>query len=296
MMILAAARTSSMRVVGLCHSVQGTSRELARRAGVRWRDLVWECAGINHLAWFTRLEADGRNLYPELIDRARRDLAGDPADPDDAGDLVRKDVMVHFGAFVTESSGHLSEYLPYYRPRVADRERYCGPGYEGESGFYAAGWPEWRRTADARRDAMIRGEHGIEWQRSWENASWIVEAREKDQPFRFHGNVPNTAAGGGALITNLPSDGCVEVACFVDRAGIHPTRFGALPAQMAAICAANMHMFDLGTQAAIERRKDLAAWALMVDPLTSACCTPAEIRAMTEELFEAEAEFLPGYR
>ena len=120
MMCLAAARTSRVPVVGLCHSVQATSRVLAARAGIPWRDLTWECAGINHLAWFTRLEHAGTDLYPQLMERARRDLAGDPAEAWDAGDLVRKDMMLHFGAFITESSGHLSEYLPYYRTRSRD--------------------------------------------------------------------------------------------------------------------------------------------------------------------------------
>ena len=297
MMVLASSRASSMPVYGLCHSVQATSRLLARRAGVAWRDLVWECAGINHLSWFTRLESGGRDLYPALKEKARRDLAGDPADPDDVGDLVRKDMMLRFGAFITESSGHLSEYLPYYRPRAADRERWCRDGYEGQSSFYADNWPTWRADADDRRDAMLRGEAALEWKRSREYASWIIEAREKDQPFRFHGNIPNAAPdGSGALITNLPADGCVEVACFVDQAGVHPTRFGPLPPQMAAICASNMRMFDLGAQAAIERRRDLAAWALMLDPLTGACCTPSQIEQMTADLFAAEAEFLPDYR
>lgn len=295
MMCLASGRASTMNVVGLCHSVQGTGHLLARRAGVRYRDLVWECAGINHLAWFTRLEADGRDLYPLLKEKARRDLEGHPVDPDDAGDLVRKDMMLQFGAFITESSGHLSEYVPYYRPRAEARDRYCGPEYDGESGFYAREWPSWRKGYDAVREAMLRGDWDLDWARSWEYASWIIEAREKDQPFRIHGNVMNTADGGGTLISNLPADGCVEVACYVDRAGLRPTRFGALPPQMAAICDANMRFFDLGAQAAIERSRELATWALMLDPLTSACCTPADIRSMATELFEAEAPWLPGF-
>lgn len=295
MMCLASGRSSSMTVVGLCHSVQATSRLLAERAGVRYGDLVWECAGINHLAWFTRLEADGEDLYPALFERARRDLAGDPADPDDAGDLVRKDMMLHFGAFITESSGHLSEYLPYYRPRQEVRERYCGPEYDGESGFYAREWPGWRTAYDEVRRAMLAGEWELDWPRSWEYASWIIEAREKDHPYRFAGNVMNSPPAGGLLVENLPHGGCVEVPCFVDRAGIHPTRVGSLPPQMAAICASNMRMFDLGAQAAIERSRQLATWALMLDPLTSACCTPAQIGAMADELFEAEAHYLPGF-
>jgi alpha-galactosidase len=295
MLCLAAGRRSSMRVVGLCHSVQGTGHLLARRAEVAYEDMTWECAGINHLAWFTRLENGGRDLYPVLREKARQDLAGTPADPEDADDLVRKDMMLHFGAFITESSGHLSEYLPYYRKRVDLRDRYCRSGYHGGSRFYATSWPKWREQADRDREAMAKGKVMAEWPRSYEYASWIIQAMETDQPFRIHGNVMNSAGAGDALISNLPADGCVEVSCMVDRSGIHPNRFGRLPPQMAALCDWNMRMFDLGAEAAIQRSKELAIQALYLDPLTAAVCSPAEIRDMTLELFEAEAQFLPGY-
>lgn len=296
MLCLAAARTSPLQVVGLCHSVQGTSHLLAGRAGVPIEEMEWECAGINHLAWFTKLRSRGEDLYPILFRKAKEDLAGKPSDPKDAGDLVRKDMMIHFGAFITESSGHLSEYLPYYRKRKDLLKRYTRPSYDGESSFYANNWPQWRAGGDRQRMEMLSGKAPIDWERSWEYASWIIEAREKDSPFRIHGNVPNSTDGRDALISNLAADGCVEVACMVDRNGIHPTRHGALPPQMAAICASNMAMFDLGAKAAIERSKDAAIHALMLDPLTAAVCSPAEIKKMTLELFEAEKRFLPGYR
>lgn len=295
MMCLAAGRTSSMRVVGLCHSVQGTSRLLARRAGVPYEAMEWECAGINHLAWFTTLKHNGRNLYPVLKTKARHDLAGIPDDPEDAEDLVRKDMMLHFGAFITESSGHLSEYLPYYRKRKDLRDRYCRDGYDGGSGFYAREWPGWRVDADRERGEMLQGKRSMDWERSVEYASWIIESREKDVPGRIYGNVMNST-GSCALIANLPMNGCVEVACMIDRMGVHPTRYGALPPQMAALCDANMRMFDLAATAAIERSKEAAILALMLDPLTAAVCSPAEIRKMTIELFKAEKEFLRGYR
>lgn len=296
MMCLAAGRTSSMPVVGLCHSVQGTSELLARRAGVPIEEMEWECAGINHLAWFTTLRHQGRDLYPELMKKARADLAGRPSDPEDAGDLVRKDMMLHFGAFITESSGHLSEYLPYYRKRPDLIEKYCRPGYDGEPGFYASNWPKWRAQADQDRKDMLRGRRPVSFDRSWEYASWIIEAREKDHPVRIHGNVMNRHRSGGPLISNLPADGCVEVACMVDRNGVQPTVFGALPPQMAAISASNMPSFDLGATAAIERNFEAAIHALMLDPLTAAVCSPAEIKKMALELFRAEKAFLRGYR
>jgi len=115
-------------------------------------------------------------------------------------------------------------------------------------------------------------------------------------PYRVYGNVMNSRDGGGPLIGNLLHDGCVEVACMIDRNGINPVAFGNLPPQMAAICRSNMSMFDLGAQAAIEQSRDLAAMALMLDPLTSAMCTPAQIREMTERLFKAEKRFLQAYK
>jgi alpha-galactosidase len=296
MMCLAAGRSSTMAVVGLCHSVQGTSRLLAHRAGVPYEEMAWTCAGINHLAWFTTLRHKGKDLYQHLKTKARRDLAGKPDDPEDAKDLVRKDIMLHFGAFVTESSGHLSEYLPYYRKRPDLRDRYCRDGYDGGSGFYAQEWPGWRTSADRERLEMLRGKRPLTWDRSMEYASWIIEAREKDNPYVFYGNVMNTAGGAGLLISNLPADGCVEVACVADGQGIRPTHYGTLPPQMAAPCDWNMRMFDLGAQAAIDRSKEAAIHALTLDPLTAAVCSPAEIRAMALELFDAEKQFLREYK
>lgn len=296
MMCLAAARTSFLPIVGLCHSVQGSSHLLARRAGVPIEEMEWDCAGINHLAWFTKLRHHGQNLYPLLFKKAQDDLAGKPVDPDDARDLIRKDMMLHFGAFITESSGHLSEYLPYYRKRKDLMAKYARAEYHGESSFYANNWPTWRTKTDTLRMAMMDGTEPMDWKRSWEYASWIIEAREKDAPYRIHGNVINSTDGRGSLITNLPSDGCVEVACMIDRNGINPTRYGALPTQMAALCASNMAVFDLGARAAIERSKEAAIWALTLDPLCAAVCSPAEIKSMTLELFEAEKPFLPDFK
>ena len=296
MMCLAAARTSYLPVVGLCHSVQGTGHLLAGRAKIAYDQMTWECAGINHLAWFTKLEHQGRNLYPLLMEQAQRDVYSDASDRENS-DIVRKDMMLHFGAFITESSGHLSEYLPYYRKRQDLIDKYARSGYDGETSFYANNWPTWRKNADETRLKMLNGEESLEHPRSWEYGSWIIEAREKDTPVRIHGNVPNSAESGmGALITNLPADGIVEVACMIDGNGLNPTRYGALPPQMAALCASNMWMYDLGATAAIERSKEAAIHSLLLDPLCAAVCSPAEIKAMTLEMFDAEAEFLPGYK
>ncbi|MCC5841157.1 MAG: alpha-glucosidase/alpha-galactosidase [Opitutales bacterium] len=315
MLCLASARTSSMPVVGLCHSVQGTSHLLAKYADVPYDELEWACAGINHLAWFTKLRHKGQDLYPQLHDKFRREIAAalketadgqgphDARDPRRTGeplpykqeDLIRKDMCVHFGAFITESSGHLSEYLPYYR-KSAEGRKLLRLGYDGGSRFYATNWPTWREQADAQRRALLCGEVPMDWERSWEYAAWIIEAREKNSPFRFHGNVPNsTPGGGGQLITNLPADSCVEVACLVDGNGVQPTRHGALPPQMAGVCASNLSMFDCAAEAAIHRSVETAIHALYLDPYCAAVLTPAQIRAMALEMFAAQKDYLPGF-
>ena len=299
---MAAGRTSAMEVVGLCHSVQGSSHQLASRVGIPYEEMDWECAGINHLAWFTKLEHKGRDLYPRLMKQAQAEIYGNREDSSnrnrkDIGfDLVCKDMMLHFGAFITESSGHLSEYLPYYRTNRSAIRRYCGKMHNGESSVYRNNWPKWRAQADSDRQRMVDGTKPVGAPGSWEYASLIIEAREKDSPVRIHGNVMNRHSGGGPLISNLSHDGCVEVACMIDRNGVNPTSYGKLPPQMAAICQSNMNMFELGTTAAIEKSKDAAIHALMLDPLTSACCTPEQIKTMALELFEAEKQFLKGYR
>ncbi|MFP4283734.1 MAG: alpha-glucosidase/alpha-galactosidase, partial [Opitutales bacterium] len=167
--------------------------------------------------------------------------------------------------------------------------------YDGGSRFYATNWPRWREEQDQQRQAMLEGRETMDWNRSWEYATWIIEAIEKDSPFRIHGNVMNSFHGAGPLISNLPADGCVEVACLIDRNGVQPTCYGRLPTQMAAVCRSNMSMIELGAQAALDRSIETAVHALMLDPLSSAVCTPREIRAMTHELFATEKEFLPGY-
>ncbi|MEX0322647.1 MAG: alpha-glucosidase/alpha-galactosidase [Puniceicoccaceae bacterium] len=298
MMMLSAFRKSDVTAVGLCHSVQGTSDLMAKRAGIPVEDIEWECAGINHLAWFTRFEHNGEDLYPLLKEKAIMDIAGEPVDEKDRFDHVRKDMMLQFGAFITESSPHLSEYLPYYRKRKEILETYCEDDFPGDGSrfgtrYYADMWPDARAKADEEREQMISGEKEIDWKRSWEYASWIIEAREKDTPFRIHGNVYNRDAAGGQLITNLPADSCVEVSCMVDRSGIHPTRYGELPPQMAAICQTNLNVIDLGARAATERVPEYAIQAMMLDPLTAANCSLKEIREMAGELFEAEASYMP---
>ena len=219
MMVLAAGRAvPEVPVVGLCHSVQGTGHLLADYAGIPYEEMTWECAGVNHLAWFTKLEHKGEDLYANvLMNKFRKEVeagireadAGlaiadaqnfqwgkEQVQPYEGRDLVRKDMCLNFGAFITESSGHLSEYLPYYR-KNAEGRKLLRRNYDGGSRFYASNWPQWREAAEAHRQQLVDGTEQVELKRSWEYGSWIIEAREKDSPFRIHGNVMNYSIAPG---------------------------------------------------------------------------------------------------
>jgi alpha-galactosidase len=276
---LAAIRKVDLPVVGLCHSVQGTSRQIAGYLDIPYEEMSWECAGINHNAWFTKLERDGKDLYPRLRERAKTKEIYEK-------DPVRFEVMLHLGAFVTESSGHFSEYVPYFRKRPDLVKRYARPGYLGESGFYANNWPRWRRENDESIEAMLRGERPVPLKRSLEYGADIIEAIECGRPASIHGNVLNDGA-----IDNLPN-GCVEVECKVDRGGLHTQHFGPLPEQLAALNRAHMAVHELVVEALMERSKQKAKYALMLDPLTAAVCSLEEIDRLFEEMWTAERESL----
>ena len=279
---LAASRTSTLPVIGLCHSVQGTSKLLAGFLGIPYEDLDWRCAGINHNAWFTKLECQGEDMYPRL-----REVAKKPEIYEQ--DPVRFEVMLHLGAFVTESSGHFSEYVPYFRKRPDLLKRYTRPGYLGESGFYAHNWPTWRQMNVQVAHGVVDGSIDLELERSHEYASYIVEAVETNQPVEIHGNVTNEG-----WIENLPA-GNVEVACQVDASGIKPRKFGPLPEQLAALNRAHMAVHELVVQALLERDREKARLALMLDPLTAAVCSLEEISQMFDEMWEAERAHLTAF-
>ena len=279
---LAAIRATGLSVVGLCHSVQGTSRLLAGFLQVPYSELQWSCAGINHNAWFTTLARDGQDLYPRL-----RELARTPAIYEQ--DPVRFDVMLHLGLFVTESSGHFSEYVPYYRKRPDLIAKYTRSGYLGESGFYAHNWPGWRAANAELVRAMVAGIWETDLHRSHEYASYIVEAVELDRPVVIHGNVLN-----GGSIPNLP-EGCVEVPCRVDGSGLHPEPFAPLPEQFAALNRSHMAVHELVVQALLERDREKARLALMLDPLTAAVCSLDEISRLFDEMWEAERPHLSAF-
>ena len=279
---LAAIRKVDLPVVGLCHSVQGTSRQIAGYLDIPYEEMQWECAGINHNAWFTKLERGGEDLYPELRRRAHTHEIYEK-------DPVRFEVMLQLGAFVTESSGHFSEYVPYFRKRSDLVQKYARPGYLGESGFYANNWPRWRRENDDSIEAMLNGDKPVPLKRSLEYGADIIEAIECGRPASIHGNVLNNGS-----IDNLPN-GCVEVECKVGRGGMETLHFGPLPEQLAALNRSHMAVHELVVDALMKRSKQQAKYALMLDPLTAAVCSLEEIDRMFEEMWSAERESLGAF-
>jgi alpha-galactosidase len=197
--------------------------------------------------------------------------------------------MFHLGRFPTESSGHVSEYLPYFRSQSDNLNKYTRPEYRGESGFYANAWPKWRAENDLKLQKVLLGEETWSVVRGAEYASRIVEAMFTGEPTTIYVNIPNRG-----LIDNLP-DGVVEVASTVDATGIHPRPFGSLPPQLASWVRRHMEFHDLTVTAVLEEDREAAVHALMLDPLTSAVCAPAEIREIFDEMVEAERDHLPAF-
>lgn len=281
---LATARSTELPVVGLCHSIQHSSQQLAKYLDVPYEKLQWRCGGINHMSWFTELKVDGVDQYPILFAKMN--------DPEFVKkDPVRLDFAKHFGAFVSESSGHFSEYVPYYRKRQDLIDLHCAAGYNGATGFYANEWPTWREETDRTIERIVSGEEEPSLEPSEEYAAVIIDGIVNEKPSVIYGNVPNRG-----LVENLPYEGIVEVACLVDRKGIQPTRFGRLPEHLAALCRSNMSFFELAVQAVLERDREKALHALYIDPLSAAVCSPAEIKSMFEELWEADRAYLPDWK
>ncbi len=281
--VLTGLRAAHRPIVGLCHSVTHTVEQLAEYLDVPKAELRWRAGGVNHLSFITELTRDGEDLYPALRAAGRRPEIYEQ-------DPVRFEQMYELGAFVSESSGHNSEYTQWFRKRPDLIDRYTRAGYNGESGFYANNWPEWRRKADARLRRVIAGTEEHELTRGDEYASHLIEARETGNPVEIYVNVANDG-----LIDNLPSDGVVEVVATVDADGVQPQRFGRLPSQFAAPVAVHMAFHDLVATSVLDQDREAAIHALMIDPLTSAVCSLAEIRELFEEMVAAEHDSLPEY-
>ncbi len=279
---LALGKASEVSFVGLCHGVQTTLGLIARYCEVPKEEIAYTCGGINHMDWFLTLEHKGRDLYPKL-----REVFEKPQYY--KNEKVRGEVFRHFGYFMTESTGHLSEYLPWFRKNQAALDLYCDePGFGGQSGAYY-NWCKTIAGKYAEHDPLEYESAKIE-SRSVEYCSYIMEAVATGRPFRFMGNVRNDG-----YITNLPDGCCVEVPTFADDTGLHPTRIGDLPPQCAAACVTNVNVQLLSAEAGLAGDTEHVVHAVAMDPLASAVCTLKEIREMCSEMLEAERQWLPQF-
>jgi alpha-galactosidase len=281
-MICWALGTTGIQFVGLCHGVQTTLDLISGYVDVPKHEIDFLCAGINHMGWFLKLEHKGRDLYPLLRERFEQPEYY-------VNEKVRGEAFRHFGYFMTESTGHLSEYLPYFRKDKKSLDLYCDePGFGGATGAY---YTFSRYVADkyAEKD-ILQAEPARLPSRSVEYGSYIIEAMETDRKFKLNGNVIN-----GGMISNLPADCCAEGPVYVDRLGLHKTVVGDLPSQCAALNLTNISVQRLTVEAALTSDTEKVVQACALDPLTAATLTLKEIREMAADMLEAERKWLPNF-
>jgi alpha-galactosidase len=268
-------------VVGLCHSVPRTVETIAEYTDRPQDELEYWVAGINHVAWFLELEHHGEDLYPEL-----RAAGRDPEIYE--RDTVRFELLEHFDYFVTESSHHASEYLPYFRTDEALIEEFSGTDHAERmaTASYLEGWKA--RSAERDADTVDVDPEDISVERSEEYAARLIHSIETDTPRRLNLNVPENPT-----IDNLPDNACVEVPCLVDGTGVHPCDVGRLPPQLAATCRSSVNVQELAVRGALEGDRSAVHQAVALDPLTAAELSLSECHELTEELIEANDEYLP---
>jgi alpha-galactosidase len=285
MLCWAIDEATEINIIGLCHSVQHTAEAISNYANVPPEELEYWVAGINHMAWFLEAKHDGDSIYPDLFDAIENPNIYNR-------DNVRFEILRHFGAFVTESSNHMSEYVPYFRTKEETIEKFI---VEEDHDDYFVDWMPTGRYFDhwcsyQQDDAeMDVAEMDSEIERSEEYGARIIHSMETGHPRRMNINVRNDTNA----ISNLANDACVEVPCIVDEMGIHPCAVGELPPQLAALDRTNIDVQRLAVKAALDHDQDALRQAIKLDPLTAAVCTLDEIDAMISDLLEANAAYLP---
>jgi alpha-galactosidase len=282
-------RLTFIPVTGLCHSVQGTAMMLAIWIGASYPEVDYLCAGINHQAWYLKYNVNGQDAYPQI----HKAITENDYIYND--EQVRNEMFLALGYYVTESSGHNSEYNWWFRKRPDLIEKYCTHGTGWNPGEYAYILKEYQVTEatwkDGVRVKLAKEVTQAELVRGSEYAAYIINALKGGEPFKFNGNVPNTS-----IITNLPQDACVEVPVYVDKAGFHPTYVGALPPQCALLTGLSSGIEEMAITAAITGDPTMVYHAICHDPLTAAVLSLAEIKQMTNELFEQHKDYLPQFK
>ncbi len=266
-------QATDVKTVGLCHSVQVCHNELLEPLGMSTENLQWKIAGINHMAWLLEITRDGKDLYPEIKEKAWQR-------PTPHDDQVRYEIMKRFGYYVTESSEHNAEYLPYFikanYPELIEKYNIPLDEYPRRCEQQISEWAQ-------MKDNLINNEE-LTHERTLEYASYIMEAMETDRPYKIGGNVMNTG-----LIDNLTENAVVEVPCLIDRNGVNPCHVGKIPEQLAALNRTNINVHQLTLKAALTLKKDYIYQAALLDPHTSAELSIDDIVKLCDDLIEAHA-------
>lgn len=276
---------SNVEVTGLCHSVQGTIREVSKWLNIPYEEITYKCLGVNHQAFYTEISHNGRDLYPELREKLK-------SSEFDRIEKVRREMFYKLGYFVTESSGHNSEYNAWFRKRPELIEKYCHNSDDWNGGDHAFSLNlrlGRREHPEKLYDEWYEKEFTTE--KSDEYAANIFNARIGDGlPFVFNGNVLNHGS-----IPNLPYDACVEVPVVADRFGFKTTIAGPLPDHIAILVNTTARIESLVVEAAMKKSRELVYQAVYMDPLCSAVCSLEEIKNMCDEIFEKNVDYLGDY-
>jgi alpha-galactosidase len=289
MLCRAMQRETDIQLTGLCHSVQGTSEMLAKWIDAPYEEITYTCAGINHMAWFIKYEWNGKDAYP-LIRKA--------VEEDEEvynHEVVRNEMFLALDYYVTESSGHNSEYNWWFRKRPDLIEKYCTEGTGWNPGEYAYILKRYRERADTWKDSIkewLAEDTPISLERGHEYAAYIINALQGGEPFQFNGNVPNA---NGEVISNLPPDACVEVPVWASKKGLETVHVGELPLQCAMLTNLSSQIEEMSVEAAITGDPRLVYQAICHDPLTASVLGLREIKEMVNEMLKQNADYLPQF-
>lgn len=288
MITWACNKYGGVRTIGLCHGVQHGHEQLADVLGLKKEEVDIICAGINHQTWYIQVKHNGEDMTGKLLEAFENH-------PEYAKtEKVRIDMLRRFGYYSTESNGHLSEYVPWYRKRPDEIKDWIDLGcwINGETGGYLRVTTEGRNWFETDFPNWMK-EPALKYEtenRSKEHGSYIIEGLETGRIYRGHFNVVNNGT-----ISNLPEDAIVEVPGYADRNGINIPKVGELPLGCAAVCNASISVQRMSVEAAVNGNDTLLRQAMMMDPLVGAVCNPPEIWQMVDEMLVAQQQWLPQY-
>lgn len=286
MLCRAMQKATSVKVTGLCHSVQGTAEMLTRWIGAKPEEITYTCAGINHQAWYIEFKKNGKDAYP-LIRKAITENEEIYKE-----EIVRNEMFLALGYYVTESSGHNSEYNWWFRKRPDLIEKYCKPGTGWNPGEYAYILNEYLKREDTWKDDIKKWlKEPVNLKRGKEYAAYIINAYMGGEPYIFNGNVPNEN-----IIPNLPYGACVEVPVCVSKGDFKPLHVGPLPPQCAALNNVNIAVEEMAVEGALTGNAELIYHAACYDPLSASVLSLREIKKMVKEMFERNKDYLPQFK